>query len=175
MDPLGSITWIHQDQSLESTRIHCTAPLGPITWIYQNPSPGSTRIHHVNPPGCIIYGSSRIHHLNPTGSIMCIQWDPSRGSTRIHHMDPPGSVMWINKIKSENLSIFILFRAQKKYFWSTLAPTCNSAQLELGAKVAPKTYLLLLLFCCFLSPTINIQFLRYLGSWNFVNNLKSQN
>ena len=59
-------------------------------------------------------------------------------------MDPPGSVMWINKIKSENLSIFILFRAQKKYFWSTLAPTCNSAQLELGAKVASKTYLLLL-------------------------------
>ena len=97
MDPPGSITWIHQDQSLESTRIHCTAPLGPITWIYQNPSPGSTRIHHVNPPGCIIYGSSRIHHLNPTGSIMWIQWDPSRGSTRIHHMDPTGSITLIHR------------------------------------------------------------------------------
>ena len=37
--------------------------------------------------------------------------------------------------------------------WSTLAPACNSAQLELGAKVAPKTNLLLL-FCflfCFVS------------------------
>ena len=125
MDPPGSISWIHQDPSLGSTRIHRVDPPGSIAWIQQEPSRGSNRSHP------------------------WIQQDPSRGSTRIHHMDPPGSVMWINKIKSENLSIFILFRAQKKYFWSTLAPTCNSAQLELGAKVAPKTYLLLLLFCCF--------------------------
>ena len=37
-------------------------------------------------------------------------------------------------------------------FWLTLAPTCKSAQLELGAKVAPKTdlfcFLLFFVFCC---------------------------
>ena len=44
------------------------------------------------------------------------------------------------------------------YFWSTLAPTCNSAQLELMAKVAPKTIFF------FLSPTINIQLIHYLES-----------
>ena len=33
--------------------------------------------------------------------------------------------------------------SQNKFYWSTLAPACKTAQLELRAKVAPKTDLLL--------------------------------
>ena len=91
MDPSGSITWIRQEK---------------ITWIHQDPSHRSTRIHHVNPPGSIPWihqdpsrGSImwihqiRIHQVDPS----CGHQDPSGGSTRNHQVDQPGSITWIHR------------------------------------------------------------------------------
>ena len=42
------------------------------TWVHQDPSHGSTRIHHTDPPS----GATRIHHFDPPGSIMWNYKDP---------------------------------------------------------------------------------------------------
>ena len=67
-----------------------------ITWIHQDISCGSTRIHNMDPPG-FTCGSTKIHHVDPLGSIMWFHQDPSCGATRIHHVDPLESIMWIHQ------------------------------------------------------------------------------